>query len=104
VLLIFNGVHYDAAGCAPTADAAFEFDTTMFPAHDTAVLSALTELASVMQKENRFTDLARFKLRCEVCDKGIKGQHEAAGMFKCNFSISFQKKNVDSKNTTTALI
>ena len=70
VLLIYSGIHYDAAVLAPTPDAPQEFCASVVPASATAegerVLEALQELATKLRAKRAYTNTATFDLKCEV--------------------------------------
>ena len=70
VLLIYSGIHYDAAVLAPTPDAPQEFCASMVPASATAegerVLEALQALATKLRAKRAYTNTATFDLKCEV--------------------------------------
>jgi len=81
VLLIYSGIHYDAAVLAPTPDAPQEFCASVVPASTTAegerVLEALQALATKLRAKRAYTNTATFDLKCEVCGQGLKGEKEA---------------------------
>ncbi|KAI0306309.1 OTU-domain-containing protein [Multifurca ochricompacta] len=79
-LLIYSGVHYDAAVLAPAPDAPQEFCASLVPAvgaEGDRILDALQALATKLREKHAYTNMATFDLRCEVCGKGIKGEKEA---------------------------
>jgi ubiquitin thioesterase OTU1 len=71
-LLIYSGIHYDAAVLAPTPDAPQEFCASVVPASTTAegerVLEALQALATKLRAKRAYTNTATFDLKCEVRD------------------------------------
>jgi len=69
VLLIYSGIHYDAAVLAPAPDAPQEFCASVVPASATEgerVLEALQALATKLRAKRAFTNTATFDLKCEV--------------------------------------
>lgn len=70
VLLIYSGIHYDAAVLAPTPDAPQEFCASVVPASATTegerVLEALQALATKLRAKRAYTNTATFDLKCEV--------------------------------------
>jgi ubiquitin thioesterase OTU1 len=70
VLLIYSGIHYDAAVLAPAPDAPQEFCASVVPANTTAegerVLEALQALATKLRAKRAYTNTATFDLKCEV--------------------------------------
>lgn len=80
-VLVYSGIHYDAATVAPILDAPDDFHQTILPKQssgdDDAVLVAAKKLADKLRAKKAFTNTATFDLRCEICKKGIKGEKEA---------------------------
>lgn len=70
MLLIYSGIHYDAAVLAPTPDAPQEFCASVVPASATnegeRVLEALQALATKLRAKRAYTNTATFDLKCEV--------------------------------------
>lgn len=72
VLLIYSGIHYDAAVLAPTPDAPQEFCASVVPGSSGAtnegerVLEALQALATKLRAKRAYTNTATFDLKCEV--------------------------------------
>ncbi|KAI0064472.1 OTU-domain-containing protein [Artomyces pyxidatus] len=81
VLLIYSGIHYDAAVIAPTADAPAEWCASIVPVAGNDVedptMRALGQLATLLRKKRAYTNTATFDLKCEICAKGLKGEKEA---------------------------
>ncbi|KAG6918114.1 hypothetical protein DXG01_016301 [Tephrocybe rancida] len=80
-VLVYSGIHYDAATLAPTPDAPGEWHQTLFPAgakddHDPIMLAA-KKLADVLRAKKAFTNTSTFDLKCEVCGQGLKGEKDA---------------------------
>lgn len=79
-LVIYSGIHYDAAVLAPEPDAPQDFCVSVVPsigAEGEHVLEALRVLATKLRAKRAFTNTATFDLKCEVCGKGLKGENEA---------------------------
>ena len=78
-----SGIHYDAIALSPSPDAPEEFDQTSFEGSEgERVLEAGLKLAAIWKKKRKFTDLARFQLKCGICKKvscdGNRSQSRAA--------------------------
>ena len=68
-LLIYSGIHYDAAVLAPDPDAPQEFCASVVPAvgaEGDRVLEALGALATKLRAKRAYTNTATFDLRCQV--------------------------------------
>jgi len=79
-LLVYSGIHYDAAVLAPEPDAPQEFCASVVPASGAEgerVLGALQALATKLRAKRAYTNTATFDLKCEVCGQGLKGEKEA---------------------------
>jgi len=79
-LLIYSGIHYDAAMLAPEPNAPQDFCASIVPAigaEGERVLDALRALATKLRAKRAYTNTATFDLRCEVCGQGLKGEKEA---------------------------
>ncbi|KAG6814534.1 hypothetical protein H0H92_000061 [Tricholoma furcatifolium] len=80
-LLVYSGIHYDAATLAPVPDAPGEWHQTMFPArspdNQDPILIAAKKLADILRAKKAFTNTATFDLKCEVCGQGLKGEKDA---------------------------
>lgn len=75
--LLYSGIHYDALAMTTGPSASEEQDLTIFsPNDDTALMQAM-QVAELARIEHRYTDLARFTLRCEDCGEALKGEREA---------------------------
>lgn len=81
VLVLYDGVHYDALALAPSAGADEAFDETVLrrdAPSAAAVDAALATLLAAAQAGRRFTDTSAFTLRCLVCRFPLRGQAAAA--------------------------
>ncbi|EJD02481.1 OTU-domain-containing protein [Fomitiporia mediterranea MF3/22] len=81
-ILIYSGIHYDAASIAPMVDAPPDFHQTVFPiegedAQTNNVLGAASKLADKLRAKRAYTNTATFDLRCEICKAGLKGEKGA---------------------------
>ncbi|KAJ7581140.1 hypothetical protein C8J56DRAFT_959221 [Mycena floridula] len=76
-IVIYSGIHYDAATLAPTVDAPAEWHQTLFPLQDTAILDAAKKLATQLRAKKQFTNTSTFDLKCEQCGQGLKGEKGA---------------------------
>ena len=89
-ILIYSGIHYDAATLAPVADAPNEWHQTLFPvvnpisrndcrrpdsyllliknsSNDSdPILIAAKKLATILRGKKAFTNTSTFDLKCEV--------------------------------------
>ncbi|PFH54217.1 hypothetical protein AMATHDRAFT_186029 [Amanita thiersii Skay4041] len=81
-VLIYSGIHYDAATMAPMPDAPSEWHQTVFPISSMddkidPVLIAASKLADVLRAKKAYTNTATFDLKCQDCGTGLKGEKEA---------------------------
>ncbi|KAF9218339.1 OTU-domain-containing protein [Gyrodon lividus] len=80
-LLVYSGIHYDAATLAPTVNAPDEWHQCIFPITSAGtsdpVLEAAKKLATILRERKAFTNTATFDLKCEQCGKGLKGEKDA---------------------------
>ncbi|KAH9980978.1 OTU-domain-containing protein [Lactifluus volemus] len=79
-LLIYSGIHYDAAVLAPEPGAPREFCASVVlavGAEGERMLDALRALATKLRAKRAYTNTATFDLKCEVCGEGLKGEKEA---------------------------
>ncbi|CAO2836297.1 unnamed protein product [Amaranthus hypochondriacus] len=95
VMLLYDGLHYDALAMSPFEGAPEEFDQTIFSVRNDRSIGPIERLAQNYVKEQhrqkKFTDTANFTLRCGVCQIGIKGQKEAADHAKATGHVNFQE-------------
>ncbi|XP_042485833.1 OVARIAN TUMOR DOMAIN-containing deubiquitinating enzyme 2 isoform X2 [Macadamia integrifolia] len=95
VLLIYDGLHYDALAMSPFAEAPEEFDQTIFSVQKARSIGPVERVAMdfVMeeQRKRRFTDTGNFTLRCGVCQIGVVGQKEAMEHAQATGHVNFQE-------------
>ncbi|KAK1563148.1 hypothetical protein Q3G72_023065 [Acer saccharum] len=95
VMLIYDGLHYDALAMSPFDGAPEEFDQTIFPVRLDRTIRPVEGLALNLVKEQHrkrsFTDTARFTLRCGVCQIGVVGQKEAVEHAQVTGHVNFQE-------------
>lgn len=69
-VLIYSGIHYDAASLAPVADAPPEWHQTVFSAagapESDPVLGSAKKLATILRGKRAYTNTSTFDLKCEV--------------------------------------
>ncbi|KAF8911961.1 OTU-domain-containing protein [Gymnopilus junonius] len=81
-ILIYSGIHYDAASLAPVPDAPDDWHQTIFPIRSSednsdSILIAAKKLADILRTKKAFTNTATFDLKCEQCGQGLKGEKGA---------------------------
>ncbi|KAF8163457.1 hypothetical protein B0H34DRAFT_765022 [Crassisporium funariophilum] len=82
-ILVYSGIHYDAATLAPMVEAPAEWHQTLFPvvrqsAGDSdPILVAAKKLADILRGKKAFTNTSTFDLKCEDCGQGLKGEKGA---------------------------
>ncbi|XP_057957296.1 OVARIAN TUMOR DOMAIN-containing deubiquitinating enzyme 2 isoform X2 [Malania oleifera] len=95
VMLIYDGLHYDALAVTPSEGAPEAFDQTIFTVQRDRTLGSIDRLALNLVKEQqskrRFTDTANFTLRCGVCQIGVIGQKEAVEHAQATGHVNFQE-------------
>ncbi|TPX47125.1 hypothetical protein SeMB42_g02178 [Synchytrium endobioticum] len=80
VIVLFNGIHYDALALVSPADRdAAPHEETRFPVvpGDDSMLQGAVALAAIRRGKREFTDLERFTLKCRVCSMPLKGEKAA---------------------------
>uniref|UniRef100_A0A0D6R2I4 Ubiquitin thioesterase OTU n=1 Tax=Araucaria cunninghamii TaxID=56994 RepID=A0A0D6R2I4_ARACU len=95
VMLIYDGLHYDALAMSPFEDAPEEVDQTIFQVDRDGNIGVAQVLAESLVEETKrkrdYTDTANFTLRCGVCQKGVIGQKEAVEHAQATGHINFQE-------------
>ncbi|KAI8876247.1 OTU-domain-containing protein [Backusella circina FSU 941] len=93
VLIVYSGIHYDALALSPMKDAPTDFDQTQFSMDEEFVLSAAKQMADVLNKQHKYTDIANFTLRCEICRTGLIGEKDAQEHAKTTGHTHFTEYN-----------
>lgn len=94
VMLIYDGLHYDALALAAFQDAPEELDVTIIePAGEQsgAIAQAAAALTAEANQARQFTDTASFTLRCGTCKIGVKGEKEALEHAKATGHANFSE-------------
>ncbi|XP_076924253.1 OVARIAN TUMOR DOMAIN-containing deubiquitinating enzyme 2-like [Bidens hawaiensis] len=95
VMLIYDGLHYDALAVSPTDGAPEEFDQTIFAVNSDRTIgtheSLALNLVKDQQRKRSYTDTANFTLRCGVCQIGVIGQKEAVEHAQVTVHVNFQE-------------
>ncbi|CAK0785142.1 hypothetical protein CVIRNUC_008348 [Coccomyxa viridis] len=92
VMLIYDGLHYDALAVAAFDKAPEEVDITVFASvglEAGAITRAAAELVSKVHEARQFTDTANFTLRCKDCQLPVKGEKEAIAHAKATGHANF---------------
>ncbi|PIA28410.1 hypothetical protein AQUCO_07000024v1 [Aquilegia coerulea] len=95
VMLIYDGLHYDALAVCPAEGAPEEFDQTIFTVQKDRTVGAIEGLALNLvkdaQRKRSYTDTGNFTLRCGVCQIGVIGQKEAVEHAQATGHVNFQE-------------
>ncbi|KAI9186327.1 hypothetical protein LWI28_016201 [Acer negundo] len=95
VMLIYDGIHYDALAMSPFDGAPKESDQTIFPVRSDRTIGPVEGLALNLVKEQHrkrsFTDTARFILHCGLCQIGVVGQKEDVEHAQATGHVNFQE-------------
>ncbi|EYU34352.1 hypothetical protein ABFS82_11G034100 [Erythranthe guttata] len=95
VMLIYDGLHYDALSMCPFEEAPEEFDQTIFAVQKDRTVGPVESLALNLVKDQHrkrsYTDTAKFTLRCAVCQIGVVGQMEAVAHAQATGHANFQE-------------
>ncbi len=75
VYLQYTGIHYEAFAMAHSNSQAD--DVTIFESSDATVLEQVRQLVEVARAAHRYTDLAKFTIKCNDCNIGLNGQLDA---------------------------
>jgi len=93
-MVIYDGLHYDALAVSAFEGAPEELDITIFNPHSAEGQAIAAGAAQLVEKANaarQFTDTTNFKLRCGVCQIGIKGEKEAVEHAKATGHSNFSE-------------
>eukprot|EP00980_Cylindrotheca_fusiformis_P029689 scaffold23708_cov152-Cylindrotheca_fusiformis.AAC.6 len=77
VLVIYDGIHYDALAFSFDPSLPEDMDVTQFSPKDIMVMEHARQLCEQQHRSKRFTDTSNFTLRCLVCQEGLQGQTAA---------------------------
>ncbi|DBB01392.1 hypothetical protein WJX77_010639 [Trebouxia sp. C0004] len=94
VMLIYDGLHYDALALAAFMDAPEELDVTITEQASqqaAGIERASAALTDEANKARQFTDTASFTLRCGTCKIGVKGEKEALEHAKTTGHANFSE-------------
>ncbi|XP_047314616.1 OVARIAN TUMOR DOMAIN-containing deubiquitinating enzyme 2-like [Impatiens glandulifera] len=95
VMLIYDGLHYDALAMSPAEGALEEFDQTIFLVYKDRTIGAVEKLAlnfvKEQQRKRSFTNTANFTLRCGVCQIGVICHKEAVDHAHATGHANFQE-------------
>ncbi|XP_010931787.1 OVARIAN TUMOR DOMAIN-containing deubiquitinating enzyme 2 isoform X1 [Elaeis guineensis] len=95
VMLIYDGLHYDALAMSPFEGAPEEFDQTIFTVDNGRSIGHVEGLTLNLvrdaQRKRSYTDTANFTLRCGVCQIGVVGQKEAVEHAQATGHVNFQE-------------
>ncbi|KAF1890390.1 hypothetical protein Lal_00013644 [Lupinus albus] len=95
VMLIYDGLHYDALAMSPFEGAPEEFHQTIFSVQKDRTIGPVEGLALNFAKEQQrkksYTDTSNFTLRCGVCQIGVIGQKEAVEHARATGHVNFQE-------------
>ncbi|KAI3820527.1 hypothetical protein L1987_08075 [Smallanthus sonchifolius] len=95
VMLIYDGLHYDALAMSPADGAPEEFDQTIFAVNPDRTIGTYESLALNLvkdqQRKRSYTVTANFTLRCGVCQIGVIGQKEAVEHAQATGHVNFQE-------------
>ncbi|KAE8681020.1 Detected protein of confused Function [Hibiscus syriacus] len=86
VMLIYDGLHYDALAMSPFEGAPEEFDQTVFAVQNDRTIGPVEGLALNLvkdqQRKRSYTDTANFTLRCGVCQSAWLAKRRPWSMHK----------------------
>ena len=93
VYVLYSGVHYDALALCSSSVGGKTKEQTIFSPHDDGVMLQAMHVAELAKLEHRYTDLARFTLRCETCGAALRGEREAEEHAMATGHSNFQEYN-----------
>eukprot|EP00252_Welwitschia_mirabilis_P022697 TRINITY_DN6223_c0_g1_i1.p1 TRINITY_DN6223_c0_g1~~TRINITY_DN6223_c0_g1_i1.p1 ORF type:complete len:211 (-),score=32.68 TRINITY_DN6223_c0_g1_i1:42-674(-) len=95
VMLIYDGLHYDALAMTPFEGAPDVVDQTIFSIDKDGKIGPAEMLAENLVKENQrmrsYTDTGNFTLRCGVCQLGVVGENGAMEHAQATGHVNFQE-------------
>ena len=78
ILVMYDGIHYDALAFCLDPSLPEEMDVTQFaPTDYRAVMDRAAAVCAEQHRAKQFTDTSNFTLRCLVCQEGLQGQTDA---------------------------
>ncbi|KAG1656459.1 hypothetical protein FOA52_005890 [Chlamydomonas sp. UWO 241] len=94
VMLIYDGLHYDALAVSAFDGAPEELDVTIFSPlgpDGELINGGAARLVEAANGARQFTDTTNFTLRCGVCQIGLKGEAEAVMHAKSSGHSNFSE-------------
>lgn len=84
VVVVYSGIHYDAVVVSPAGSLVHEGgeDECVFDKTDEEMMDAALKLGAELKKKKYFTDTSNFAIKCNICQKGLKGEKEAVSHAK----------------------
>jgi ubiquitin thioesterase OTU1 len=88
MFLLYDGIHYD-----PLYKEIFHLSQQqkLFPVMDTETLEQALQLANEAKRAHQYTDVKNFQLRCNRCNKLLKGNTEAQQHAKTTGHVDFSE-------------
>lgn len=77
IMVIYDGIHYDALAFCFDPSLPEEMDICQFSPNDHFVMQRAQELCEQQHRSRKFTDVSNFTLRCLICQQGLQGQAAA---------------------------
>ena len=77
IMVIYDGIHYDALAYCFDPSLPEDMDVTHFHPNDVIVMERAQQLCQQQHNAKAFTDTSNFTLRCLICQQGLKGQAAA---------------------------
>ena len=77
IMVIYDGIHYDALAFCFDPSLPEEMDVVQFSPKDSVVMERAKALCAEQHRARQFTDTSNFTLRCLVCQEGLVGQKGA---------------------------
>ncbi|XP_066591570.1 ubiquitin thioesterase Otu1 [Prorops nasuta] len=90
VYLLFDGIHYDPIYMEPLDGGSIQ---TIFPSEDKQTMMKAIELAKEAKSSHQYTDIQKFTLKCNLCNKKLSGQGGAQIHAKETGHMSFKEIN-----------
>lgn len=77
ILVIYDGIHYDALAFSFDPSLPEDMDVTQFSPRDIIAMDHARQLCEQQHRARKFTDTSNFTIRCLVCQQGLTGQAAA---------------------------